>query len=194
MCEELSAAGIDMIELNVSCPNVKEGGIQFGASSSGITEVVQACRSVTKTPLIVKLSPNVTDIAEMARAAEAAGADCVSLINTLLGMRIDIATRSPVLGNNIGGLSGPAIRPIAVRMVYQVAQAVGIPVIGMGGIMTGDDAMEFLLAGATAIAVGTANLIDPCAAVKVLDQLCEQLHSTGEHVRDVIGAVRLNEV
>ena len=194
MCADLSDADVDMIEINVSCPNVKEGGIHFGASASGIFDVVSACRKTSRVPLIVKLSPNVTDIAEMARAAESAGADCISLINTILGMRIDTATRRPILGNNFGGLSGPAIRPIAVRMVYQTVQAVSVPVIGMGGILNGTDAMEFLLAGATAISVGTANMIDPCAAMTVLTELEQILHSTGESIGDIIGAVKMNEV
>ena len=190
MCKTLSAAGgVDMIEINVSCPNVKEGGALFGASASGISSVVSACRKATSLPLIVKLSPNVTDIVEMAKAAHQAGADCLSLINTLLGMRIDTVTRRPILGNNMGGLSGPAVKPVAVRMVYQVARAVPLPVIGMGGISTADDAMEFLLAGATAGSVGTANLVTPMAAVEVLEGLRDRLDSTGESVCDIIGAV-----
>jgi len=192
MVEKLCDAKVDMIEINVSCPNVKEGGALFGASVKGITDVVSACRKVSTLPLIVKLSPNVTDIAEMARAAEGAGADSISLINTLLGMRIDLATRKPILGNNMGGLSGPAVKPVAVRMVYQVAQAVKLPVIGMGGIMTAEDAEEFLLAGASVISVGTANLVDPFAALKVLEGLERKLDSTGEAVCDIIGAVTLN--
>ncbi|NLT58086.1 MAG: dihydroorotate dehydrogenase [Clostridiales bacterium] len=192
MAEALGGAGLDLIEINVSCPNVKEGGALFGASAGGITEVVTACRRATDAKLMVKLSPNVTDIAEMAKAAEAAGADALSLINTLLGMRIDIATRRPILGNNLGGLSGPAVRPVAVRMVYQVAQAVRLPILGMGGIATADDALEFLLAGATAVAVGTATIVDPLAPIRVLEGLERHLHSTGESVGDIIGAVQMN--
>ncbi len=193
MTEKLSDAKLDMIEINVSCPNVKQGGALFGASAEGISSVVSACRAKTSLPLIVKLSPNVTDIAEMARAAEAAGADCISLINTILGMRIDPVTRRPILGNNMGGLSGPAIKPVAVRMVYQVAQAVKLPIIGMGGIMDANDAMEFFLAGASAIAVGTANLVDPMATVNLLEELRDTLDSTGESICDIIGGVILNE-
>lgn len=189
MTHALSQAGVDMIEINVSCPNVKEGGALFGASASGISSVVSACKKAATVPLIVKLSPNVTDIVEMAKAARDAGADCLSLINTLLGMRIDTVTRRPILGNNMGGLSGPAVKPVAVRMVYQVACAVDLPIIGMGGIMTADDAMEFLLAGATAVSVGTANLVDPMAAVTVLEGLRDRLGSTGESVCDIIGGV-----
>ena len=187
--DHLFIGGVDMVEINVSCPNVKEGGALFGASASGISSVVSACRKATSLPLIVKLSPNVTDIVEMAKAAHQAGADCLSLINTLLGMRIDTVTRRPILGNNMGGLSGPAVKPVAVRMVYQVARAVPLPVIGMGGISTADDAMEFLLAGATAVSVGTANLVNPMAAVEVLEGLRDRLDSTGESVCDIIGAV-----
>ncbi len=193
MTEKLSDAKLDMIEINVSCPNVKQGGALFSASAEGISSVVSACRAKTSLPLIVKLSPNVTDIAEMARAAEAAGADCISLINTILGMRIDPVTRRPILGNNMGGLSGPAIKPVAVRMVYQVAQAVKLPIIGMGGIMDANDAMEFFLAGASAIAVGTANLVDPMAAVNLLEELRDTLDSTDESICDIIGGVILNE-
>ena len=189
MTHALSQAGVDMIEINVSCPNVKEGGALFGASASGISSVVSACKKAATVPLIVKLSPNVTDIVEMAKAARDAGADCLSLINTLLGMRIDTVTRRPILGNNMGGLSGPAVKPVAVRMIYQVACAVDLPIIGMGGIMTADDAMEFLLAGATAVSVGTANLVDPMAAVTVLEGLRDRLGSTGESVCDIIGGV-----
>ena len=189
MTHALSQAGVDMIEINVSCPNVKEGGALFGASASGISSVVSACKKAATVPLIVKLSPNVTDIVEMAKAARDAGADCLSLINTLLGMRIDTVTRRPILGNNMGGLSGPAVKPVAVRMVYQVACAVDLPIIGMGGIMTADDAMEFLLAGATAVSVGTANLVDPMAAVTVLEGLRDRLGSTGDSVCDIIGGV-----
>lgn len=184
---------VDMFELNISCPNVKEGGMAFGTSPKMIEEITQKVKAVSKVPLIVKLSPNVTDIAEMARAAEAGGADAVSLINTLLGMKIDIKTRRPVLYNNMGGLSGPAVKPIAVRMVYQVRQAVKIPIIGMGGITTGEDAVEFLLAGANAVAVGTAGLVDPYAWIRVRNGIMEYLDKN--HIADVneiVGAVKMN--
>ncbi|MCS5569630.1 MAG: dihydroorotate dehydrogenase, partial [Pseudomonadales bacterium] len=155
------ADGVNAIELNISCPNIKAGGITFGNSAVGTSEVVQAVRSVTKLPIIPKLTPNVTDIAGIARAAEEAGADAVSLVNTFLAMAIDVETRRPVLSNGVGGLSGPAIRPIAVRMVYECSQAVTIPIIGMGGIMTARDVLEFIIAGATAVQVGTANFVNP---------------------------------
>jgi dihydroorotate dehydrogenase (NAD+) catalytic subunit len=167
MVEILSDADIDAIELNVSCPNVKQGCLLFGSTAQGILQVTSAVRKVCKKPLIVKLTPNVTDITEMAKAAEDAGADCVSLINTLLGMAIDIDSKKPVLANITGGLSGPAVKPVAVRMVYQVANSVKIPVIGMGGICNADDAIEFLLAGAQAIMVGTAGFVNPNVWVEV---------------------------
>jgi dihydroorotate dehydrogenase (NAD+) catalytic subunit len=149
------------IEVNISCPNIKEGGIQFGCSLDGTYDVVSAIRKVTTLPVIPKLTPNVTDVASFARAAEEAGADAISLVNTFLAMAIDVETRRPKLSNVLGGLSGPAIRPIAVRMVYECHQAVKLPIIGMGGIMTVEDALEFLIAGATAVQVGTANFVDP---------------------------------
>ena len=183
---------VSAYEVNISCPNVDAGGIAFGTSCPAAEQVVRACRAVTRRPLIVKLTPNVTDIAEVARAVEAAGADAVSLINTLLGMSIDIDTRRPMLARGVGGLSGPAIRPVAVRMVWQVARAVAVPVVGMGGIMTGRDAIEFMLAGATAVAVGTANFIDPTATVRVIDGIHEYCRDHGvARVRDLIGAVNL---
>jgi len=169
VAERLAGADVDMLELNVSCPNIKDGGIAFGVSCAAISGVVGAVKAKARQPLVVKLSPNVTDIAEIAKAAEAAGADALSLINTLLGMKIDVHKRKPLLGNTTGGLSGPAIKPVAVRMVYQVARAVKIPLIGMGGIMTGEDAVEFLLAGASLVAVGTAQFNDPRAAINVLE-------------------------
>jgi dihydroorotate dehydrogenase (NAD+) catalytic subunit len=159
------------IEINVSCPNVKKGGLQFGVDPNLTAEVVKLVRKATSLPLIVKLSPNVTDITVIAKAAEAAGADALSLINTLLGMAIDIKTGKPKLGAITGGLSGPAIKPIAVRMVWQTAKAVKIPVIGIGGIMTGEDALEFLLAGATAIQVGTANFVDTQAPLRIAEEI-----------------------
>lgn len=166
---------IDLLELNISCPNVKEGGISFGTNPVKVEEVVREVKKHAKQPLIVKLSPNVTDITEIARAAVSGGADALSLINTLLGMKIDIHKRKPILANKMGGLSGPAIKPIAVRMVYQVAQSVNVPIIGMGGIMTGEDAIEFILAGATMIAVGTANFTNPHVSIDVLKAIEEYM-------------------
>jgi len=163
MAKILSEADIDAIELNVSCPNVKAGCVAFGNSAGGISEITRRVRNCCRKPLIVKLTPNVTDIKEIAQAAEDAGADALSLINTILGMAIDIHRRKPILSNNVGGLSGPAVKPVAVRMVYEVANTVKIPVIGMGGISNGDDAVEFLLAGANAVMVGTANFVNPTA-------------------------------
>lgn len=182
---------IPAIELNISCPNVKEGGMAFGVSPKQAEAVVKAVREVYKKTLIVKLSPNVTDIAEIARVAEASGADGVSLINTLLGMAIDAEKQRPILSTITGGLSGPAVKPIALRMVWQVAQAVKIPVIGMGGIMTATDAIEFLLAGATAIQVGTANFVEPTAAIDILHGIEEYMSRHGiESVQDIIGALK----
>ena len=182
---------IPAIELNISCPNVKEGGMAFGVSPKQAEAVVKAVREVYKKTLIVKLSPNVTDIAEIARVAEASGADGVSLINTLLGMAIDAEKQRPILSTITGGLSGPAVKPIALRMVWQVAQAVKIPVIGMGGIMTATDAIEFLLAGATAIQVGTANFVEPRAAIDILHGIEEYMSRHGiESVQDIIGALK----
>jgi dihydroorotate dehydrogenase (NAD+) catalytic subunit len=163
------AEGVAAIELNISCPNIKEGGIQFGCSLNGTFDVVSAVRKVTRVPIIPKLTPNVTDVAAFARSAEDAGADAVSLVNTFLAMAIDVETRRPKLSNIVGGLSGPAIRPIAVRMVYECRQAVGIPIVGMGGIADARDALEFMIAGATAVQVGTANFVDPFIWPKLLD-------------------------
>jgi len=177
-------------EVNISCPNVDAGGMAFGTSCSGAAEVTAACRAVTQRPLIVKLSPNVTDIVAIARSVEAEGADAVSLINTLLGMSIDASTRRPHLARVVGGLSGPAIKPVALRMVWQVAAAVEIPIVGMGGITTGVDAVEFMLAGATAVAVGTANFVDPTATVRVIDGIAEYCHTHAvERVADLTGAL-----
>ncbi len=162
---------VDLLELNISCPNVKEGGIGFGVNPVMTENVTRAVKKVAKQPLIVKLSPNVTDITEIARAAEDGGADALSLINTLLGSRIDIHKKKFILSTRQGGLSGPAIKPIAIRMVYQVAKAVDLPVIGMGGIMTGEDAIEFMMAGANAVAVGTANLLNPVATMTILEEI-----------------------
>lgn len=163
LAQKLSDAGVDLLEVNISCPNVKEGGIAFGTTVEGARAVTETVRKHSTVPVMVKLSPNVTDIAAIAKAAEDAGADAISLINTLLGMRIDIDTRRPILRNNMGGLSGPAVLPVALRMVYQVAQAVQLPILGMGGVTTGADAVEMMLAGADLVALGTACFIDPLA-------------------------------
>jgi len=193
MAEILSDADIDAVELNVSCPNVKSGGVAFGNNICGITEITSSVKKHCKKPLIVKLTPNVTDIKEIAKAAEAAGADALSLINTILGMAIDIKTRRPVLANNFGGLSGPAVKPIAVRMVYETANAVKIPVIGMGGITDGNDAIEFMLAGASAVMVGTANFTNPTACVDVVKGIEKYLEDNNySGLKDVIGKVALN--
>lgn len=177
-------------ELNISCPNVDAGGMVFGTECRAAAEVVSSCRSATERPLIVKLSPNVTDVASIALSVEAAGADAVSLVNTLLGMAIDAETRRPKLARGVGGLSGPAIKPVALRMVWQVASAVSIPVVGMGGIMDAEDVVEFLLAGATACALGTANFVDPTATVRVIDGLAEWCTSHGvTRVADLVGAI-----
>ena len=183
---------IPAIELNISCPNVKQGGMAFGVTTKGASEVVQAVRSAYKKTLIVKLSPNVTDIAEMARAAEANGADSVSLINTLLGMAIDAERRRPILSTVTGGMSGAAVKPIALRMVWQVAKAVNIPVIGLGGIMNWKDAVEFMLAGASAVQIGTANFIDPAITIKVIDGINDYLERHGcKSVSEIIGALEV---
>lgn len=182
---------VDMLEINISCPNVKEGGIAFGQDPKAVEAITKAVKAKAKQPVIMKLSPNVTDIAEMARAAEAGGADVLSLINTLTGMKIDIERQSFVLANKTGGMSGPAVHPIAVRMVYQVAQAVKLPIIGMGGIESTEDAIEMLLAGATAISVGTANFYHPTATVEIADGIEAYLRRKGiEDVREIIGAVK----
>lgn len=183
---------IPAIELNISCPNVKQGGMAFGVTAHGAAEVVSAVRKVYKKTLIVKLSPNVTDITEIARAVEGAGADSVSLINTLLGMAIDAEKRRPILSTVTGGMSGAAVKPIALRMVWQVAKAVNIPVVGLGGIMNWKDAVEFLLVGATAIQIGTANFIDPAITVKVAEGINDYLDRHGySSVRDIIGALEV---
>lgn len=183
---------IPAIELNISCPNVKQGGMAFGVSAHGAAEVVSAVRKVYKKTLIVKLSPNVTDIAEIARAVEGAGADSVSLINTLLGMAIDAEKRKPILSTVTGGMSGAAVKPIALRMVWQVAKAVKIPVVGLGGIMNWRDAVEFLLAGASAVQIGTANFIDPAVTVKVVAGINDYLERHGyASVEDIVGALEV---
>lgn len=193
MVEILSSEDVDAIELNVSCPNVKKGCMSFGNTTAGISEITREVRKHCKKPLIVKLTPNVTDIKEIALAAESEGADAISLINTLYGMAIDIHRRRPILANNFGGLSGPAVKPIALRMVYEVANTVKVPVIGMGGIATGDDAVEFMLAGATAVMVGTANFVNPAACVDVVKGIQNYLGMyNSENVNDIIGKVQLN--
>ena len=190
--KRLAEEPVDMLEINISCPNVKQGGMAFGVTAHGAAEVVSAVRKVYHKTLIVKLSPNVTDITEIARAAEGAGADSVSLINTLLGMAIDAEKRKPILSTVTGGMSGAAVKPIALRMVWQVAKAVKIPVVGLGGIMNWKDAVEFLLAGATAIQIGTANFIDPAITVKVADGINDYLERHGySSVREIIGALEV---
>jgi dihydroorotate dehydrogenase (NAD+) catalytic subunit len=184
------AEGVAALELNISCPNIKEGGIQFGCSLSGTFDVVSSVRKATRLPIFPKLTPNVTDVASFARAAEEAGADAVSLVNTFLAMAIDVETRRPRISNVVGGLSGPAIRPIAVRMVYECRQAVNIPIVGMGGIVEARDALEFMIAGATAVQVGTANFVDPFIWSKLLDGIREymQRHDVAR-VADLTGTV-----
>ncbi|MCH3987755.1 MAG: dihydroorotate dehydrogenase [Lachnospiraceae bacterium] len=189
--KRLADADVDLLEINISCPNVKAGGITFGTVPEVAERITRRCREVAKQPVIMKLSPNVTSIADMARAVEAGGADGISLINTITGMKIDVNKRKFVLANKTGGLSGPAIHPVAVRMVYEAAQAVKIPIIGMGGIATAEDALEMILAGATVVSVGTANFHDPAASVKVADGIREYLEQTHTaDVKELIGAVR----
>ncbi len=191
VAEKLENTDVHMIELNISCPNVKQGGAAFGTSCEMASEVVKNVRKATTKPLVVKLSPNVTSIADIAKAVESAGADAVSLINTLLGMRIDINTGRPILKNNVGGLSGPAVFPIAVRMVWQVSNAVKIPVIGMGGVASGRDAVELMMAGASAVQVGASIFTDPYAPVKIIDEINDFLDSKNiSSVRDIIGTVK----
>lgn len=179
IAERLDETDVDMIELNISCPNVKNGGMAFGVLPKSVEEVTAAARKHCRKPLMIKLSPNVADIADNARAAEAGGADAVSLINTLTGMAVDLATRRPVLGNVTGGLSGPCVKPVALRMVRQAYKAVKIPVVGLGGISTAADALEFILCGATAVQVGTANIADPFAALRVVEGLAEEMEKLG---------------
>lgn len=188
--ERLSDSQVDMLEINISCPNVKEGGIAFGQNCSSVEDITKEVKKYARQPVIMKLSPNVTDIREMAKAAEAGGADALSLINTLTGTKIDIYRRKFVLANETGGLSGPAIKPVALRMVNQVARTVKIPVIGMGGILSGEDAVEFLMAGAAAVAVGTANFRNPMATVNVIDDIGNFLEKEGvEDIHEIIGCV-----
>ncbi|MDD3222103.1 MAG: dihydroorotate dehydrogenase [Clostridia bacterium] len=189
--ERLGDEPVDMLEINISCPNVKEGGIAFGQNAKAVEDITRAVKKVAKQPIIMKLSPNVTDITEMARAAEAGGADALSLINTLTGMKIDIYKQDFAIANKTGGLSGPAIKPVAVRMVYQVANTVKIPIIGMGGIQNGEDAMEFILAGATAVAVGTANFNNPYATREVVSGIEAYMKRMNvEDINDLIGKVK----
>jgi dihydroorotate dehydrogenase (NAD+) catalytic subunit len=190
-----NSSGIAALEVNISCPNIKHGGMAFGTNPKSAQEVIAAVRKNTKLPIIAKLSPNVTDIAEMAKAVENGGADVISLINTLLGMSIDIQTQKPVLANKMGGLSGPAVRPIAVRMVYQVYQAVPLPIIGMGGLTTWQDAVEFMLAGASAVSVGTANFLNPLAPLEILSGLKEYCIQRGYNsIREIIGLAHRDEI
>ncbi|MBQ3017701.1 MAG: dihydroorotate dehydrogenase, partial [Clostridia bacterium] len=180
--------GIGWFEINVSCPNVHGGGMSFGTSPEAAAEVTRAVRRVTKKPLIVKLSPNVTDIVSIARACEEAGADGISLINTLLGMKIDLKTKKPVIANKMGGFSGPAIKPVAIRMVYQVYEAVKIPIVGGGGIATAEDVIEMMLAGASAVQVGAQNLVDPFACPKIIENLPRVMEKYGiKNLKDIIG-------
>ena len=189
--EKLQDQPADLLEINISCPNVKEGGIAFGLIPKGVEEITKKIKAVAKQPVIMKLSPNVTDIAEIARAAEAGGADALSLINTLTGMKIDVHKRAFVLANKTGGMSGPAVHPVAVRMVWQCAQAVSIPLIGMGGIRNTEDALEFMLAGATAVAVGTANFIQPDITMEIVKGMREYVREQGlGSIREIIGAVK----
>ncbi len=189
--ERLAGEQVDMLEINISCPNVKAGGIAFGQDPKCAEDITRAVKQKAKQPVIMKLSPNVTDIAEMARAVEAGGADGVSLINTLTGMKIDVARKTFALANQTGGMSGPCVKPIAVRMVYQVAHAVKIPVLGMGGIQNTEDALEFLMAGATMIAVGTASFFNPCAASDIVDGLEKYVEQEGlSNIADIVGIVR----
>ena len=188
--ERLGDEPVDMLEINVSCPNVKEGAIAFGQKADCLYDITSRIKKIARQPIIMKLSPNVTDIAEMAKAAEAAGADALSMINTITGMKIDIHRRKFVLANKTGGMSGPAIKPVAVRMVYQAAQAVKIPIIGMGGIAAAEDAIEFLLAGATAVAVGAMNFVNPYATIEVIEGIEAYMKQYGiEDVQELIGAV-----
>ena len=191
LANKLTVDGVSGLELNISCPNVKEGGIVFGTNKESATAVVREVKKNTSLPVIVKLSPNVTDVVDMAKAIEEAGADAISLINTLLGMAIDLKSRKPILGNIVGGLSGPAVKPIALRMVWQVASAVKVPIIGMGGIMNTEDALEFMLAGASAISVGTANFINPSVAVEVAQGMEMYLKQQNlSHIGQMIGQLK----
>lgn len=189
--ERLADEPVDLLEINISCPNVKEGGIAFGQDPKAVEAITREVKKYAKQPVIMKLSPNVTDITVMAKAAEAGGADVLSLINTLTGMKIDVNRRTFALANKTGGMSGPAVKPVAVRMVYQVANAVKLPIIGMGGIMNAEDAMEFILAGATAVSVGTANFHNPYATVEIVDGLAEYMRRYQvDDIQELIGSVK----
>ena len=193
LCKILNTLDIDGVELNLSCPNVKAGCMAFGNTYEGVKAVTSSVRKVLDKPLIVKLTPNVTDVASIAKGVEDAGADGVSLINTLLGMKIDIYKKRPVLANNTGGLSGPAIKPVAVRMVYQVAQAVNIPILGMGGIVNGEDAIEFMLAGASAVSIGAGNFINPYTSISTIVGIEDYMKKQGiEDIKEIIGKVEMN--
>ena len=188
--ERLAEQPVDMLEINISCPNVKEGGIAFGQNAASVEEITKEVKKYARQPVIMKLSPNVTDITEMAKAAEAGGADAISLINTLTGMKIDVNRRKFALANRTGGMSGPAVHPIAVRMVYQAAQAVNIPIIGMGGVQSTEDALELILAGATAVSVGTANFTNPTATIDIINGIQDYMENNGvEDINELIGAV-----
>ncbi len=188
--ERLADCDVDLLEINISCPNVKEGGIAFGQNARSVEEITSQVKRIAKQPIIMKLSPNVTDITEMARAAESGGADAVSLINTLTGMKIDIHKRAFLLANKTGGLSGPAIKPIALRMVYQVANSIQLPIIGMGGILTAEDALEFIMAGATMVAIGTANFINPRATIEVVEGIEDYMRKHKiDHISQLIACV-----
>lgn len=189
--EKLADAPVDLLEINISCPNVKEGGIAFGQDPKFAEKITKEVKKYAKQPIIMKLSPNVTSIAEMAKAVEAGGADVISLINTLTGMKIDINKRTFALANKTGGMSGPCVKPVAVRMVYEVAQAVKVPIIGMGGIASAEDALEFILAGATAVSVGTANFMNPYTTIEVVDGIEAYMKKYGvEDIKELIGAVK----
>lgn len=188
--ERLAEQPVDMLEINISCPNVKEGGIAFGQNAASVEKITKEVKKYARQPVIMKLSPNVTDITEMAKAAEAGGADVISLINTLTGMKIDVNRRKFALANRTGGMSGPAVHPIAVRMVYQAAQAVNIPIIGMGGVQSTEDALELILAGATAVSVGTANFTNPTATIDIINGIQDYMENNGvEDINELIGAV-----
>ena len=188
--ERLAEQPVDMLEINISCPNVKEGGIAFGQNAASVEEITKEVKKYARQPVIMKLSPNVTDITEMAKAAEAGGADVISLINTLTGMKIDVNRRKFALANRTGGMSGPAVHPIAVRMVYQAAQAVNIPIIGMGGVQSTEDALELILAGATAVSVGTANFTNPTSTIDIINGIQDYMENNGvEDINELIGAV-----
>lgn len=187
---ELEGQALDFIELNISCPNVKAGGVAFGTDATRAYDITKAVKACCHKPLVVKLSPNVTDISQIGKAVEEGGADAISMINTLIGMKIDIRKRRPVLANGKGGLSGAGIKPVAVRMIHEVYQSVSIPIIGMGGVMTGEDAIEMMMAGARLVAVGTANLIDPCASIRIIKEIQSFMNQEGiSHIEELVGIV-----